>query len=178
VRQAAKAGIGFTALDNGFAACEDPDRLQPICDRLSPARIDALLRKWLRTLPHPFTAADRGRGAGDLRLGLVNEKLIEAHDGLAVLLVGRSPGRCRPHSRIRRGASGARSRSLDRHRPRPSSTPDSRLRHVGRASSTGGSGPLPIDVLPIDVLPHEGLGQAAAWRTTGANDQDVPRVWM
>ena len=61
-RQAVKAGIGFTALDNGFAACEDPDRLQAICDRLSPARIDALLRKWLRTLPHPFTAADRAAG--------------------------------------------------------------------------------------------------------------------
>jgi len=26
-RQVAKAGIGFEALDNGFAACEDPDRL-------------------------------------------------------------------------------------------------------------------------------------------------------
>jgi len=58
-RQAAKAGIGFTALDNGFAACDDPAALQRICDRLSAAKIDALLRKWLRLLPHPFTAADR-----------------------------------------------------------------------------------------------------------------------
>jgi len=61
-RQAAKAGISFTALDNGFAACEDPAGLQRICDRLSPARIDALLRKWLRLLPHPFTVADRAAG--------------------------------------------------------------------------------------------------------------------
>jgi hypothetical protein len=61
-RQAAKAGIGFTALDNGFAACDDPAGLQRICDRLSPPRIDALLRKWLRLLPHPFTAADRAAG--------------------------------------------------------------------------------------------------------------------
>ena len=61
-RQAAKAGIGFTALDNGFAACDDPRKLQRICDRLSPAKIDALLRKWLRRLPHPFTAADRAAG--------------------------------------------------------------------------------------------------------------------
>ena len=30
-RQAAKAGIGFTALDNGFADCDDPARLQKIC---------------------------------------------------------------------------------------------------------------------------------------------------
>ena len=61
-RQAAKAGIGFTALDNGFASCEDPAALQRICDRLSPAKIDALLRKWLRILPHPFTRADRAAG--------------------------------------------------------------------------------------------------------------------
>ena len=61
-RQAAKAGIGFTALDNGFAACDDPRRLQGICDRLSPAKIDALLRKWLRRLPHPFSRADRAAG--------------------------------------------------------------------------------------------------------------------
>ena len=37
-RQAAKAGIGFTALDNGFAACDDPAGLQAICDRLGPAQ--------------------------------------------------------------------------------------------------------------------------------------------
>jgi len=61
-RQAAKAGIGYTALDNGFASCEDPRRVQSICDRLSPEKIDALLRKWLRRLPHPFTAADRAAG--------------------------------------------------------------------------------------------------------------------
>lgn len=61
-RQAVKAGIGFDALDNGFASCEDPARLQKICDRLSPAKIDAFVRKWLARLPHPFTAADRRAG--------------------------------------------------------------------------------------------------------------------
>ena len=35
-RQAAQAGIGFTELSNGFAACEDPETLQGICDRLGP----------------------------------------------------------------------------------------------------------------------------------------------
>src|SRR5271157_1589561 len=61
-RQAAKAGIGFTALDNGFAAVDDVGRLQRICDSLGPEQIDALLRKWLAILPHPFTAADRAAG--------------------------------------------------------------------------------------------------------------------
>jgi hypothetical protein len=60
--QAAKAGIDFEALDNGFASCEDPDRLQKICDRLSDQKIDALVRKWLARLPHPFTARDRRAG--------------------------------------------------------------------------------------------------------------------
>jgi hypothetical protein len=61
-RQAAKAGIAFEALDNGFASCEDPARLQRLCDRLDAARIDRLLRKWLRIVPHPFTGADRRAG--------------------------------------------------------------------------------------------------------------------
>jgi hypothetical protein len=61
-RQAAKAGIGFTALDNGFAAVDDPVAVQAICDLLSPAKIERLLRKWLAILPHPFTRADRAAG--------------------------------------------------------------------------------------------------------------------
>jgi hypothetical protein len=61
-RQAEKAGIGFEPLDNGFLSCEDPQRLNRICDRLGPAHIDALVRKWLRLLPHPFTGADRRAG--------------------------------------------------------------------------------------------------------------------
>ena len=66
-RQAAKAGIGFTALDNGFAAVDDPAAVQAICDPLSAEHIDALLRKWLAKLPHPFTAADR---AADYRYAI------------------------------------------------------------------------------------------------------------
>ena len=61
-RQAAKAGIGFTALDNGFAAVDDVAALQAICDRLGPAQIEALLRKWLAILPHPFTDEDETAG--------------------------------------------------------------------------------------------------------------------
>lgn len=61
-RQLAKQGIALEALDNGILKCADPKRLQAICDGLSAAKIDALLRKWLRLLPHPFTAADRQAG--------------------------------------------------------------------------------------------------------------------
>jgi hypothetical protein len=55
-RQAGRAGLGFAPMDNAFAAVEDPAALQGICDRLGPEQIDALLRKWLAILPHPFTA--------------------------------------------------------------------------------------------------------------------------
>jgi len=61
-RQAAKAGIGFTAMDNAFAAVEGVPRLQQICDSLGPAQIYALLEKWLEILPNPFTDADRAAG--------------------------------------------------------------------------------------------------------------------
>jgi hypothetical protein len=61
-RQLAQKGIAFEALDNGILKCSNPKRLQAICDGLSAAKIDALLRKWLRLLPHPFTGADRKAG--------------------------------------------------------------------------------------------------------------------
>ena len=63
-RQLEHKGIGFEALDNGVLRCDDPRRLQAICDGLSADKIDALLRKWLRKLPHPFTAADRVPATG------------------------------------------------------------------------------------------------------------------
>ncbi len=61
-RQAAKAGVAFEPLDNGFASCVQPKRLQRICDGLTGAKIDRFVRKWLAILPHPFVAADRRAG--------------------------------------------------------------------------------------------------------------------
>jgi hypothetical protein len=61
-RQLKLKGIGYEALDNGVLSCENAKRLQTICDGLSAEKIDGLLRKWLRRLPHPFTAADRKAG--------------------------------------------------------------------------------------------------------------------
>jgi hypothetical protein len=61
-RQLTRKGIAFEALDNGILSCADPKQLQQICDGLSAEKIDGLLRKWLRLLPHPFTGADRKAG--------------------------------------------------------------------------------------------------------------------
>jgi hypothetical protein len=61
-RQAAKAGIGFTELSNGFASCDDPAALQEICDRLQPGTIEVFAQRWLHRLPLPFTRADQRAG--------------------------------------------------------------------------------------------------------------------
>jgi hypothetical protein len=61
-RQLAKECIPFEALDNGILSCANPRRLQQLCDGLSGAKIDKLLRKWLARLPHPFTSKDRAAG--------------------------------------------------------------------------------------------------------------------
>jgi hypothetical protein len=61
-RQLDQRGIHYEALDNGILWCEDTAAMQRICDELSAQKIDALLRKWLRRLPHPFTAEDHTRG--------------------------------------------------------------------------------------------------------------------
>jgi len=60
--QAARAGIGFAALDNGFAAVDDPAAVQAICDSLTEDKIEALARKWLAILPNPYSAADQAAG--------------------------------------------------------------------------------------------------------------------
>ena len=61
-QQAAKAGIGFTALDNGFASVDDPAAVQAICDGLGAQQIHWLANKWMERLPHPFTQADIDAG--------------------------------------------------------------------------------------------------------------------
>ena len=45
-----------------FWSCANPTRLQQLCDGLSAHKIDALLRKWLTRIPHPFTPEDRAAG--------------------------------------------------------------------------------------------------------------------
>jgi len=60
--QLKQTGLPFTALDNGLAACPDPQKAQSLADALSAPKIDALLRKWLARLPHPFSRRDRAAG--------------------------------------------------------------------------------------------------------------------
>jgi hypothetical protein len=55
-RQLEKKGTEYQVLDNGVLSCEDHKRLQAISDGLSGEKIEALLRKWLRLLPHLFSS--------------------------------------------------------------------------------------------------------------------------
>jgi hypothetical protein len=61
-RQAAQAGISFTELSNGFAACDDPAALQEICDRLQPGTIEVFAQRWFHRLPMPFGPVDQRAG--------------------------------------------------------------------------------------------------------------------
>src|SRR5580658_5536952 len=61
-RQALRAGIGFTELSNGFAACDNPVLLQQICDLLQPGTIEVFAQRWLHRLPMPFSHADQRAG--------------------------------------------------------------------------------------------------------------------
>ena len=61
-RQLDRRGIAYEALDNGILSCDEPEVLQRICDGLTDRKIDRLVRKWFRRLPHPFPASDRAAG--------------------------------------------------------------------------------------------------------------------
>jgi hypothetical protein len=61
-RQAAAAGIGFTALSNGFASCEDPAALQAICDRFGPGTVQVWFQRWMARIPLPLDDGDRDAG--------------------------------------------------------------------------------------------------------------------
>jgi DNA-binding PadR family transcriptional regulator len=61
-RQLTRAGIAWTALDNGLLTCADPARAQVLAAELTEDKIEAFIRKWLAHLPQPFSAADQAAG--------------------------------------------------------------------------------------------------------------------
>jgi hypothetical protein len=61
-RQADRAGLRVVSLANGFAACDQPRRLQAIADRLRPSHIQGFFDRWMRVVPTPLTSADRKAG--------------------------------------------------------------------------------------------------------------------
>jgi hypothetical protein len=61
-QQLTKEGITFDALDNGFAQCADPTRLQSICHQLTAETIQTFFDRWVDQLPWPLNASERAAG--------------------------------------------------------------------------------------------------------------------
>jgi hypothetical protein len=61
-RQLAHREVPFEPLDNGIRSSAEAGRVQRIADTLDAAKIDAVFRKWLRRVPHPFAPAHRAAG--------------------------------------------------------------------------------------------------------------------
>ena len=61
-RQALGEDLAFSELANGFAACDDPTRLQAICDRLAPADLQAFFDRWTAIIPTPLNTGDQEAG--------------------------------------------------------------------------------------------------------------------
>ncbi|MEN3299340.1 MAG: hypothetical protein V7633_1398, partial [Pseudonocardia sp.] len=169
-RQAAKAGLGFTALNNGFATCADAEAVQAICDRLGAEQIDALLRKWLTRLPHPFTGADRAAG---YRYDL---SVLQAEFSLTQVLDRPICGRVFLEQVIRDNLNVGRpdqvSLVFDRriHRGRRQHTPG---RFRTRVLTEGVTPSLHIDYKHTTIKQHHKEGRALSTQTTINDPGDV-----
>jgi len=63
-QQLRQEGIAFEALENGFAACDDPVRLQEICHSLTADKVRTFFDYWVEQLPWPLSVKDRAAGYG------------------------------------------------------------------------------------------------------------------
>jgi hypothetical protein len=161
--QAAKAGIGFTAMDNAFAAVEDPSALQRICDRLGPAQIDVLVRKWLAILPNPFSDADIAAGYRH------QVSILQAEFSLTQMLDAPVSGRVFFEQVIRENLSIGRpdqvslvfDRRLKRRGPR--ATPG---RYRTRVNTAGVTPSLHVDYKHTTIKQYHKEGRALRTETT------------
>lgn len=61
-RQLAAEGIGFTALDNGLASCEDPARAQELADSFGAGHVLGWLARWTSRIPCALDGKDKAAG--------------------------------------------------------------------------------------------------------------------
>lgn len=61
-QQLNREGLGFEGLENGFASCADPARLQAVCHQLNAEKIQAFFDRWVDQLPWPLTQSERAAG--------------------------------------------------------------------------------------------------------------------
>jgi hypothetical protein len=87
-RQLTQREVPFESLDNGIRSSHDGRRVQRIADSLDALKIDAVFRKWLRRVPHPFAPAHRAAG---YRYQL---SILQAEFALTQVLDRPHTGRC------------------------------------------------------------------------------------
>lgn len=87
-RQLTQREVPFEPLDNGIQSSTEGRRVQRIADSLDATKIDAVFRKWLRRVPHPFAAAHRAAG---YRYQL---SILQAEFALTQVLDRPHTGRC------------------------------------------------------------------------------------
>jgi hypothetical protein len=61
-QQFRRAGVAFETVDNGFRWCEQPARLQAVCDAVRPTDVQAFFDRWLDRLSWPLTSVDQAAG--------------------------------------------------------------------------------------------------------------------
>ena len=61
-RHADHEGIAYTALANGFASSDQPERLQAICDQFGPGDVQGFFDRWMSVIPTPLTTAEQAAG--------------------------------------------------------------------------------------------------------------------
>ena len=152
-RQLTRRGIAFEALDNGIRSCADPRRLQALCDGLSAGKIDALLRKWLRRLPHPFTAADRRAGYR------YDCSILQAECSLTQVLDQPRTGRVFFEAVIRENLDPGAARPGAVDLRAPGHPPDARpVPHAGPHRGGHALAPPRLQALPDQAVPQGGPG--------------------
>jgi hypothetical protein len=129
--------------------------LQKICDGLSAAKIDALLRKWLRLLLHPFTAPLGAENRGVL-LGFAdeNDPLLA---GKPTQMLGHQLRLCAAPCRTERAEFHARPQRLPASPQSGASSDSSRLptAAAGRVLPEEPDNPLfVLEIRHIDVEIH------------------------
>lgn len=63
-QQAIRIGLPFTPLENGFASCPEPQRLQALCDSFSAVHVQAFFDRWIAQIPTPLGPEDWQAGYG------------------------------------------------------------------------------------------------------------------
>jgi hypothetical protein len=80
-QQLRREGIGFESLDNGFLSCEQPERLQEVCNQLGPTDVKDFFNRWSKRLPWPLQPEDREAGyEHNLSLWQVEVSLTQVFD--------------------------------------------------------------------------------------------------